>query len=262
MVLHKPSCLKLAIFPLLLLVVAASCKKYRAASIDFASWGYYNETYDMAATDEVTVTYPIEASGTARITKVTVLSAEPSITSSWTTLDSDNTHQVRLTLRTAGTPGGTYPIRITLINQDGAFIERMATIAVLDYMHTFRDTSARYEVVDTLDYSPFDPDIAAYQDNYQISLHHYASQPANQFVFSSLGQFPGFGEIDQVTVTVDSLSGELTVPLQNTSGLFDFSGHGKMMKPYGYRQIWGYFYYSYRTSGGTKYEGHLSFYRK
>jgi hypothetical protein len=251
-------CRLFAACSLLLMLPTAGCRKYENQSIEFESWSFNKETYAMASTDAITIAYPLEGSGTINISSVKIQSAEPSISGAFIQKDTNHVPNVFLTLRTNNTPAGTYPVRITMINADGSFIERVAKVDIVNFAKLLRDSTLRYYAEDSLDEKPFEPRWARTQYQYSFKVTHKPGAPTNQFVFSSLGHIRDVGTIDDVIIDVDSVTGKMVAP-QQWVGISGFSGYGQLTKFDGYNKVKGYFIYFYKSSYGTEFEGHLSF---
>ncbi len=241
---------------LLLLLTVLSCRKYEKESFGFEAGGFRNERYDMKPTDELTIRYPLSSSGPIDISELRVQSQEPTITSEFKQYDSAGIQCVKLTLRTSKTPGGLHPLRITIINSNESFIERTATIRVVNFAQLLRDSSRAYRVVDTISETPFKLDTLPVRSQYALRVRQLRSDPPNRFIFSTFGSFKNGNYLQDLVVDIDSVSGEITG--QNPAGLENYNGHGWLR--YSDNDVLSaYFIYTYKFGPGTGYEGHLSF---
>jgi hypothetical protein len=244
---------------LLLLLGGTGCKKYTTGSIDFKSWGFHSEHLDMMRSETRIVNYPIQSGdGPPTIDTVRIQCSEPSIKMSYTQKDTDGATLVRVAYQTSNTPPGTFPVRITFVSKDGSFIERVTTIKVVSFLALMSDSAARYYVIDTIDEAPFVPYGSTANYNYYTKIRHVPGTPANRFYFSSLGYYKYIDTFDDVYVDIDTLTGEIVAPPQNP-GSSSYRGSGYIVQFDGYYGLKGFYTYTYRSSSGTLYEGHLSF---
>jgi hypothetical protein len=244
-----------------LLVLAASCKKYRADRIQIS--GYRTDQVDMTSTDTFSVTYRVEGKeeGPADFEDVNIQSKEATISADFQRVDSlDGDTYIRLNFYTRATPSGSYPVKAIVKSGLGAFTEITTTITVVNYLQLLRSNSTFSNVGDSLDEYPFSTPV--YIVGYTTAAQPLPNGPTNAYRFSRLGIYPAFGNtstISNVTVYVDSVTGRLTAPLQPAGGSVNYQGSGQLMRTDGYVGLRGTFNYDFYTQGGTHYQGRLVF---
>jgi hypothetical protein len=167
-----------------------------------------------------------------------------------------------LTLHTNGVKSGEYPVRITVLNRNGAFVERVPVIRVVSYVDALSKITERVDVIDSFAYGSYQNSFNIIEFEYSTSITHRPGDPANRFLFSNIFKKAGGGTLWDRLIDVDTMSGELTVvnPPQNGSGINFFKAEGRITKSESnYRGFNAYFFYSYEETSGGKYEGHLYF---
>lgn len=244
-----------------LLMVAASCKDYRADRIRLS--GYRETRADMTATDTFSVVYQIEDGdeGPANFEDVIIQSKEATISGDFARVDSsDGETYVRINFYTRTTPSGSYPVKAVVKNKAGAFAEIVTTITVVNYLELLRGVSSFGNVGDSLDGYPYSSPV--YIVGYSTTAVPLPGGPANAFRFSRLGIYPTFGGttlVTNVTVYVDSVTGSFTAPLQQAGNAISYRGSGQLTRTDNFIPLRGTFAYEFYTQVGDHYEGRLSF---
>lgn len=252
-------------WPLLLcglLLSAVACKDYRRDTLELDGYSYRVASADMVSTDTFSLIYPIGPEGVGDGQEVTFQNSEPSITADAGRVDSlDGLPYLRINYRTRATPSGSYPVKAVLRDKNGAFAEVVTVIAITNYAELLRRDTVFNSVTDSVAFYPFtDPGDAFSFSGYGTRVRAIPGAAPGTVRFTDLGFFPGLGTIENVRVVLDSLTGTLTAPLQQTGGVTGYSGAGRLERLPGASRIRGYFVYDYYSFSGTHYAGRLSFF--
>lgn len=238
-----------------------SCRKYEANMIFSYSSYYAGDELGMFPSDSAGIDYTVDPSGGQTIfskeLEVTVLSTDNTITSTSTSRLSSGTGSVHVTLFTNNTTGGIHRVKVVLTASDGRFTEQVVTIKVRNYQELLNDLPDFEYGADSLDYPPFaNPN---WIESYPASASQVAGFPS-RFSFSSLGidQWNST-ELHNVKVDVNQVTGACAIPTQSMGAAIGLTGNGQLSYVQSNNQLKAQFQYSYHTSSGTQYVGHVSF---
>jgi len=243
-----------------LFIIITGCKDYSRNHLELTDRFLRYETFEMFPVDSINVRYELEAkwSNSFKDLETIVQNRTASITTE--VYPSDTPGVVRVVFRTNRTSSGSYPLRISFKNKNGDFTESVTTLHVANFVDVLIKDNRSFEVLDSFSSYPFSPDYTP-SFTYYFKAKQIVGRPANELIFSAFGNVSSEGNVRDVTVRVDSMTGELTSDLHHPGRFRNYSGKGQLKNKhsnYGDHQLGGYFHYDCESYYSGRHAGRIN----